>query len=160
MSKQRKFNARRFFDGLHGHEDELAALFTHFGRTLPDPFTSETAARAASEDLSISDPMTILFYQVHDLAIPKGRDIIHSTAETLQRFIEPVEPADALHRQDFAFAHEIMERAAGKRRMKIAADRFPADSVLRVARGWCLRRRLTHFGMLDPQRVFVTGRNT
>ena len=80
MSKQRKFNARRFFDGFHGHEDELAALFTHFGRTLPDPFTTETAARAASEDVGISDPMTILFYQIDDLATTKGRDIIHSTA--------------------------------------------------------------------------------
>ena len=80
MSKQRKFNARRFFDGFHGHEDELAALFTHFGRTLPDPFTTETAARAASEDFGLTDSMTTLFYQIHDLASPKGRDIIHSTA--------------------------------------------------------------------------------
>lgn len=80
MSKQRKFNARRFFDGFHGHEDELATLFTHFGRTLPDPFTTETAARAASEDFGLTDPMTTLFYQIHDLASPKGRDIIHSTA--------------------------------------------------------------------------------
>lgn len=80
MSKQRKFNARRFFDGFHGHEDELAALFTHFDRTLPDPFTTETAARAASEDFGLTDPMTTLFYQIHDLASTKGRDIIHSTA--------------------------------------------------------------------------------
>ena len=80
MSKQRKFNARRFFDGFQGHEDELAALFTHFGKTLPAPFTTETAAQAASENLSTSDPMTVLLYQIHDLATQKGRDIIHSTA--------------------------------------------------------------------------------
>lgn len=80
MSKQRKFNARRFFDGFQGHEDELAALFTHFGKAVPEPFTTETAAKAASEDLSISDAMTILLYQIHDLATPKGRDVIQSTA--------------------------------------------------------------------------------
>jgi hypothetical protein len=80
MSKQRKFNARGFFDGFHGHEDELAALFTHFGRTLPEPFTTESAARAASENFGLTDRMTSLFYQIHDLASPKGRDIIHSTA--------------------------------------------------------------------------------
>jgi hypothetical protein len=80
MSKQCKFNARRFFDGFHGHEGELAALFTHFSRTLPEPFTTETAARAASEDFGLIDSMTTLFYQIHDLASPRGRDIIHSTA--------------------------------------------------------------------------------
>jgi hypothetical protein len=84
MSKQRKFNVRRFFDGFHGHEDALADLFTHFGRTLPDPFTTETAARAASEDFGLTDPMTTLFYQIHDLASPKGRDIIHSTSASFE----------------------------------------------------------------------------
>ena len=80
MSKQRKFNARRFFDGFQGHEDELSAMFTHFGKALPDPFTAETAAKAASEDFGLTDPMTSLLYQIHDLATPKGRDIIHSSA--------------------------------------------------------------------------------
>ena len=77
-------------------------------------------------------------------------------AETLQRLIEPVESSNSLHRQDFAFADEIMERAAGRRRMEIAADRFPADREFRVARGWCFRRRLAHFAVLDPPNEYLS----
>lgn len=84
MSKQRKFNARRFFDGFLDHEDELAELFTHHDKTLPEPFTTATAAKAASENLGSSDPMTSLFYQIADLATPKGRDIILSTATSFE----------------------------------------------------------------------------
>jgi hypothetical protein len=84
MSKQRKFNSRRFFDGFLGHEDELAKLFTHHDKTLPEPFTTETAAKAASGSLGSSDPMTILFYQIDDLATKKGRDIILSTAKSFE----------------------------------------------------------------------------
>jgi hypothetical protein len=123
MSKQRKFNARRFFDGFHGHEDELAALFTHFGRTLPDPFTTETAARAASEDLGISDPMTILFYQIHDLATPKGRDIIHSTAAS---FAIPSEApgTDVTHQRAALWLWD-----ADKDAFESAMDRLAASGI-------------------------------
>lgn len=82
MSKQRKFNARRFFDGFHGHEDELASLFTSLGRPLPAPFTTETAAKAASEADSLSAPLTTMLYQFNDLATRKGRDIVLSTAQS------------------------------------------------------------------------------
>lgn len=80
MSKQRKFNARRFFGGFHDHEGELAALFNTFGQPLPDPFTTESAAKAASEDFGLTDPLTKLLYQMDDLATRKGRDIISATA--------------------------------------------------------------------------------
>jgi hypothetical protein len=33
------------------------------------------------------------------------------------------------------------------------------EEVFRLAWGWCLRRRMAHFRMLDPPRVFATGRN-
>lgn len=80
MSKQRKFNARRFFGGFHDHEDELAAMFRTFGQPLPEPFTTENAAKAASEDFGLSDPLTKLLYQMDDLATKRGRDIISATA--------------------------------------------------------------------------------
>jgi hypothetical protein len=80
MSKQRKFNARRLFDGFHNHEDELAALFSAFDQPLPEPFTTESAAKAASEDFGLADPLTKLLYQMDDLATKKGRDIISATA--------------------------------------------------------------------------------
>lgn len=98
MSKQRKFNARRFFDGFLDHEDELAALFTHHDKTLPEPFTTATAAKAASESLSSSDPMTSLFYQIADLATPKGRDIILSTAKSFE-IAEEVPGADVTNQR-------------------------------------------------------------
>jgi hypothetical protein len=80
MSKQRKFNARRLFDGFHDHEDELAALFSAYDQPLPEPFTTESAAKAASEDFGLGDPLTKLLYQMDDLATKKGRDIISATA--------------------------------------------------------------------------------
>ncbi|MCX6864854.1 MAG: hypothetical protein NTV46_01305 [Verrucomicrobia bacterium] len=80
MSKSRKFNARRFFDAFQGHENELATLFTHFGRTLPEPFTTESTAREACKDFGAVDPLTVLLYQLNDLASTKGREIIEATA--------------------------------------------------------------------------------
>jgi len=119
MSKQRKFNARRFFDGFLGHEDELAALFTHHDKTLPEPFTTEAAAKAASKNLGSSDPMTILFYQIDDLATPKGRDIILSTAKSFE-IDKDVPGADVtnqrvamwLWRKDKAAFESAMDRLA------------------------------------------------
>jgi len=69
-------------DSFQGHEEELANLSTRFNKTLPTPFTTETAARAACEDFKTSDPMTILFHQLNDLATPKGRDIIRGAIDS------------------------------------------------------------------------------
>jgi hypothetical protein len=80
MSKQRKFNARALFDGFLGHEGELKALFSTFGHTPPDPFTTEAACRVTSEDFGSADPLTAIFHQFHDLATPKGREIIEAVA--------------------------------------------------------------------------------
>lgn len=80
MSKQRKFNARRFFDGFHGHEAEIAGLFSSFGCPIPEPFTTESVARMANENLGIANPLTKLLYEMDDLAMPKGREIISATA--------------------------------------------------------------------------------
>jgi hypothetical protein len=53
-----KFNARRFFDAFHGHENELSALFAGFDRPLPEPVTTEGACRAASEDFGADEKLT------------------------------------------------------------------------------------------------------
>ena len=123
MSKQRKFNARRFFDGFQGYEAELATLFTHFGKALPDPFTTETAARAASEDFGLKDPMTSLFYQIHDLATPKGRDIIHSTATSFAIQAE-VPGTDATHQRAALWLW-----SADKEAFESAMDRLAASGI-------------------------------
>jgi hypothetical protein len=80
MSKQRKFNARRFFDAFHGHENELSALFAGFDRPLPEPVTTEGACRAASDDFGANEKLTPLLYQLNDIATPAGREIIEATA--------------------------------------------------------------------------------
>ena len=80
MSKSRKFNARRFFDAFHGHENELSALFAGFDRPLPEPFTTEAACKAASEDFGPEEQLTPLLYQLNDLATPAGREIVEATA--------------------------------------------------------------------------------
>ena len=124
MSKQRKFNARRLFDGFCDHEDELADVFIHHGKTLPEPFTAEAAAKAASEDLGTSDPMTILFYQIDELATPKGRDIIHSTAESFE--IQEQIPGTDYTDQRLA----VWLWKTNKDAFETAMDRLAASSVM------------------------------
>jgi hypothetical protein len=80
MSRQRKFNSRRFFDAFLGREEDLCPLFSHFGRTAPDPMTVDAANEAAIHGSSAHDPLTALLYQLNDLASPQGRAIIEESA--------------------------------------------------------------------------------
>jgi hypothetical protein len=143
MTKNRQFNAARFFDAFQSHEEELAGLLSRHSVPVPDPMTTAAVCQAVRD--GGCESLTSLLHQLNDLVSEKGREIVATVATDFGLADVPgddVPDARAamwLWRTDQDAFESAMDRLAaagiqgGKISMFPGREARPVDAVTAVA---------------------------